>query len=685
MTGRRCGHPAGLAGPCFRTGGLAALAAAMMAGGCAARLAPGADTFEARRQGRRDRVQRLMQRILAPPKGTKFGAFPDKVDLHFAMASLWLGQRIPEGNQAVRRAYAKVLQGTREVPGGRQMTPALAYTQKWRLMRLWLRLYFFFADKGTVGPGRLDADARAKMLDLFWNYAAKTSTVHRARPQFVWHIQNSENHDMMDLSNAFLCVQALKNAPAYRDRKLPDGHTPQEHYDAWNPYYTLYCDQRARHGLFVEISPTYGKYFLPELMNIGDLAEDPVLRKKVHMLLTVVFADWAVDQIGGIRGGGKTRSYQGGYSRRGRSDSWNAMIRTFLDTAGNWENSDYENYTHNTNLVLGTSSYRMPDVVMDLALNPEARGRYVYTSLRPAKSAPKPANAGPRRGYWMDAADPRCLRYSYVTPDYILGGFMLDPSVGYAAINSQNRWSGIVFATGPDARVFPQCVGLRNGKTYNQHLAVQHENVMIVQKNRKARQAGDMRVYFAPGMKKRFVERDGWVAGKEGRAYVAVRPLGPLAAPPARGYIWDDANWLRCRDEFAPVVLVAGLQSKHRTLDEFLASVRSHEFSFRNGLLTYSFPAGGGGRTTLTMDIETQKRLPQINGRAVDLRPRRVFDCPYLRSKRGSGVVTITFRGRKLVLDFGKTAEPKARFNLAWITEKKTSAKAPAPPAAAKH
>jgi hypothetical protein len=255
----------------------------------------------------------------------------------------------------------------------------------------------------------------------------------------------------------------------------------------------------------------------------------------------------------------------------------------------------------------------------------------------------------------MDATDPRCLRYSYVTPDYILGGFMLDPSVKYAAIHSQNRWSGILFATGPDARVFPQCVGLRNGKTYNQHLAVQHKNVMLVQKNRNAKNAGAMRVYFAAGMKTRLVERDGWLAVQEGRSYLAVRPLPRRSGPAGSGYTWDDANWLRCKDDLAPVALVAGRQKKYRTLDEFLAAVRSHKFTFRKGLLTYSFTDPAGERTTLTMDIESQNRLPEINGRAVDLKPRRVFDCPYFHSNRDSGVATITFRGRKLVLDFRKT------------------------------
>ena len=613
------------------------------------------DPFEAIRQARQGRVERLMRRTLDPPEGTTFGAFPERVDLQFAMASLWLGERLAEGNDAVRRAYAKVIEGAKEAPASSRMTPDLAYTQKWRFMRLWLRLYFFFGAKGIRHPGRLDADAQAKMLDLFWHYAAKTSTLHRARAEFIWHIQGSENHDMMDLGNAFLCVQALKNAPAYRNRRLPDGHTPAEHYKAWNAYYKLYADERARHGLFVEISPTYGKYFLPELLNIGDLAEDPVLQRKIHMLLTLAFADWAVDQVGGIRGGGKTRSYQGSGSRRGLADSWNRMIRTFLDTAGDWESDDHTNYTHNYNFILGTSSYRMPDVVMDLALTPTARGCYTYTSVRPAASAPKPANAGPLEGYWMDAAHPRCLRASYVTPEYVLGGFMLDPAAHYANINAQNRWSGIVFATGPDARVYPQCVGLRNGKTYNQHLAVQHGNVLIVQKNRTAKQAGDMRVYFAPGMRQRLTERDGWAALREGAAYVAVRPLPRRADTDRPGYTWDDGTWLRCTDAFAPVMLVAGRRQRYPTLDAFLEYLRSFRSTVRGGTLSCTFADAAGAETTLTMDVGEQKHLPTVNGRTIDLEPAHTFDCPYLHSSRGSGVVTITFRERTLVLDFNRT------------------------------
>lgn len=49
-------------------------------------------------------------------------------------------------------------------------------------------------------------------------------------------------------------------------------------------------------------------------------------------------------------------------------------------------------------------------------------------------------------------------------------------------MSMQNRWQGVIFAGDPNARTFPQCVGLRNGKTYNPQWSVQNKGTLIVQK-----------------------------------------------------------------------------------------------------------------------------------------------------------------------------------------------------------
>lgn len=570
-------------------------------------------------------------------------------DLQFAIAALWLNQRVDEGNERLRNAYQEILAGTwldaedLKALGPGQMTPERAGTGivKWR-MRMWLRIYYLFCQESRFFPGRLEPDVQKQIQELFWNYGAAKSTVERAKLEQIWWIQGSENHDMMDLSNAFLALQAVKDAPDYGNRKLPDNHTPTEHVAAWIPYYKLYCDERAKHGLFAEVaSPTYGKWFLPEIVNIYDFADDPSLRKKMEMLLHLTWADWAVEQLGGVRGGGRTRVYQGNYSQLGTHDSWRNMGLILLGR-GNWNDMIHGQ----ANYVLATTSYKLPDVIVDLALSEKERGEYVYTSLRPAKLE---RTEDQRITYPMDGSDPHMLRYSYCTPDYIIGSLWVDPETPYAAISSQNRWQGIIFPTHANARIYPQCVGLRNGKTYDQHLAVQHQNVMLVQKNRKARQSGHMRVFFYAGMKPRLVENDGWIIAEEGGAYAAVRVLHK------QGYIWDDDNWLRCVDDFAPIAFVTGSMAKYKTIEDFQTYLSSHQFTLKDGVMTYSFTDMDDRKATLTMDLDNQTNLPTVNGQTIDLQPQRVFDSPYLYSENGSGLVTIEFNGRRLLLDFDRT------------------------------
>jgi len=409
-------------------------------------------------------------------------------DLQFAISALWLNNQVVEANERLREVYRQILDGTwlsvdelQNLETG-EMTPQRAGcgTIKWK-MRMFLRIYYLFHKESRFFPGRLEPDIEAKLRDLFWNYGAAKSTVECAQLEHIWWIQGSENHDMMDLSNAFLALQTLKDIPEYQEQRLPDGYTPVEHVTAWNAYYKLYCIERAKHGLFAEVvSPTYGKWFLPELVNIYDFSEDHILRENMKKLLHLTWADWAVEQLDGIRGGGRTRVYQGNYSRRGGHDSWRNMGLILLG------HSDWLDAVHGqANYVLATTEYRLPDVIIDLALSEADRGEYAYISLRPAKLE-RPGNN--QIAYPMDSDDPRMLRYSYCTPDYIMGSLWVDPNANYAAISTQNRWQGIVFPTHVNARIFPQCVGLRNGKTYAQHIAVQHQNVRVVQKCRRAKQ-----------------------------------------------------------------------------------------------------------------------------------------------------------------------------------------------------
>jgi hypothetical protein len=595
---------------------------------------------------------------------------PETIDLHFAFGALWLNQQLPEANRRLRAAYQAFLDNAHSPT----MTPEVAQTVKWQ-MRTWLRIYYLFCDTSTFYPNRLDRSTQDFLEELFWNYGASKSKISRADTKYIWVIQGSENHDMMDISNAFLALQAVKNLPKYRDRKLPDGYTAQQHYDGWNTYYKLYCEQRAQYGLYVEVfSPTYGKYFIPELTNIFDFADDPVLRHKMDMLLQLTWADWAVGQLDGIRGGGRTR-VKGHCEWRGVSDSWYLMSRILLNQ-GAWFDSPPTAPIIGYPYVLATSRFRLNDVVLDLALSTPERGSFGYISWRPGKMTYAPTRPPLEDGCWydMDAKNPRFVRYDYCTPDYVMGCFFVDPTLGtcfrvdqstakesshsYAAISSQNRQQGIIFSTGTDARVYSMCLAEMDADkkriNYNQHLAVQHKNVMIVQKNHKIDGSGDlaMRIFFYKGLKPQLIEKDGWFLTRQAGAYLAVKAFSRKESSSACGSSWDDDTWLRLDDDYAPVVFVAGRSADYDSLEKFTAYVLSHQVKVKDTVLTYSFTDPDHQQTILAMPLGDEPHLPTVNGTPIDLHPKMVFDCPYIQSTAGSGVVTICKGDRKLILDF---------------------------------
>ena len=101
----------------------------------------------------------------------------------------------------------------------------------------------------------------------------------------------------------------------------------------------------------VEVFSAYGpSYTLPEIMNMRDLSEDEVLRKRMDKLLHLIWADWAVGQVAGVRGGGRTRIYQDDPNniRRqtewGSRDRWRAMSKILLNESEWWSPRQVPNH-----------------------------------------------------------------------------------------------------------------------------------------------------------------------------------------------------------------------------------------------------------------------------------------------------------------------------------------------------
>ena len=477
-----------------------------------------------------------------------------------------------------------------------------------------------------------------------------------------------------------LALQALKNRPKYKGRILPDGREIKTHYEAWNSYYKEYCVSRAKYGLLVEVFSAYGpSYTLPEIMNMRDLSEDEVLRERMDKLLHLIWADWAVGQLNGVRGGGRTRIYKEDpenirqLTQWGSGDRWRTMSKVLLNESEWWSPRQVPNHPiQGMAFVMATTGYRLPNIIMDIAQDVEGRGEYTYVARRIAKQKQMLAKNIPVKHapwYALDPEDPRMIGYDYCTPDYVMGSLLIDPTLprvsshlyqegqdlmeGYPALTSQNRYHGIVFASDVNARVVPQCEGIADGKTYGEQQAVQDKNVLLVQRHAKAKSTGDMRVIWGgKGMRSRIVERSGWQIIREGNAWLGVKGFSRTKSNASCGSSWDNDVILRMNDGKAPVALIAGRSQEHADIEAFASYLGTFSGEAKDGW----FELSGGKDKKLTLSLHLlSEGIPRVNGTTINLAPKKLFDCTFIESKHSSGIVNIRKGHRTLTINLSST------------------------------
>lgn len=553
--------------------------------------------------------------------------------LDFAISALSLNQSIPEANAAVQQAAARSLRENLRTDVRKDVEDRFHW-----LMPLYHRACGLFGPNGRRSPGRLPSAATDAVLEAAWPWALTRSRLESADPTKPWHIWGSENHDAMRDCSCWAIAAMAKEHPAYAERRYADGATPAEQYAAWTAFLKAELRERLRKGLFVEInSPGYVKYTLQTVYNYVDLSPDPGLRALAESVLTLWWADWAQEQLNSVRGGASCRAYQLG-CRKATSDSAASMAWYYFGI-GTPRNA------HPGLMCMATSAYRPPPVVYDLALDTQGRGTYVSRSRRPGLNLlPQPTKL-PKGTYALDPDHGGILRYTYCTPDFVMGCLMTGrhPRTSWSAISSQNRWCGVIFAGHPDARLFPQCEGLRNGKTYNQYWCVQDKGVLIVQKlppRTHSHQAGPMRVWVHESLHREI--HGPWVIVEAKGAFAAIRPaVGTLTWQPEEG-----GGWLVCSDDLAPVVIDVVRKTQSPDVQTVRQALDKAEFEGGGERLSYR----GMGSTTLLL-LDAAAELPEVDGRPVDVEPAFTFDSPFIKQAWNSDHIIIRKAEREVILD----------------------------------
>lgn len=506
----------------------------------------------------------------------------------------------------------------------------------------------------------MSAEAEGALLDMLWQWAQARCRLEMTLPERDWWTWGSENHHAQAWAGFWSAAQIFARDADYKERRYSDGTSPAQMAAAFTEYVKRFARERAAKGLLVECNSAYNKYTLGGWYNMADFSDDAALRRRMAMLLDLYWADWTSEQINGIRGGSRHRCYPGTNSTTGSSMEELAWFHFGLGQAKS---------QHPSAMCGATTFWRPSPVVADLALDAVGRGVYESYSRRPGLAQPRKAGAPPSNYvndpkhpffepqgvYQLNPEGGGLLRYTYGTPDFVMGTSMVEarPREDWTAISSQNRWEGVIFAGHPTARIFVQPLKPTRGSVYNANWSVQKRGVLIVQRLKTSNARGQ-RIWFDASLK--HVERDGWVFVDAPHAFAAVRVVSGPAVWEAdseeqhqrRKGATDLGVWLKCQDVFTPVVIEVARKSDAVSFTEFQRAILANPLTWEASRIDYTSQVN---RTKLTLFAD-YSHPPQVDGKAVNYVPPCVYDSPFINSSFSTGVIIIQKGTQKLVLDF---------------------------------
>lgn len=505
----------------------------------------------------------------------------------------------------------------------------------------WVRLHELFGSDSQYYPGLLSAEAESNIRELLWMWVSNKSPLDDAdvTANNTWRIRDSENHSAMQDQLCWGGAKILRRFEPYKSMTYNDGSTAGEQYEAWTQFLIQYLRERGKRGLFIEYhSNTYSKYTSQNFYNYYDLAEDPTLRALAGSVLDLFWADAALETLDDVVGGAGARF--------ARPDDLNPDRNGYAPLMWYYYGKGQVRSLHPGVMMLMTSGYRIPDVIMDIALDTAARGSYEYISRKPGLLLEGKENES---RYWVDYENNQILRYSYVTPDFIMGTHMFPnlPSARWSKISSQNRFHSAILKTDSGfVQIVPQGgATTSNDRGYNEQWSIQKQGTLVTQKLRTSERIAEMRVYIPSGTGVTIEEVDGWIFIDTGHSHAGIRVA-------TGGYQWQDANWIALTDEYSPVIIEVARSADYPGFAAFKAAALGSSLAVTGQTGSRQLEYTGLGSTgDFVFHMDTDQ-LPTIDGQPYNLTPDFTFKSPYINAEWPASKVFIEKDGRSLTLDF---------------------------------
>lgn len=545
-----------------------------------------------------------------------------------AFAAYYFNEKIDAAEEGILRVQKQYL---KEVPE----------SAHWHIYLL-ARLYWMYSSKGAdpkMSPAAEDALLKvlSRSLKDKGQYAVDR---HMADPEFIWTYKGSENHHLMFYVSTWSAAHILSQSKDYSRFKVNGVpmHTLAKNLDE---YFKLYLKEKATKGLLTEIAtPTYAKYSLNVLYNLYDFSSDPELKQLTDNFLNLYFADWAIEQFRGFRGGSKHRAYKGVASMTLKeSTGW---IPFGLGVEG----------SHPGFMAAATTQWRPNPLVVELALSSESRDQYAVASRRPGL---RTANAKNDRECSPQGGE--LLRYTYHTPQFNMGMSIVPAlkSDAWVAVSSQNRLNQILFSGHPLDKIFTQRPVLGKGSTYNAEWGVQDKGVMILQVMRKpySKSVHGQYIYFSEQLTP--IEQDGWWFVESSGAYCAIKIVKgkvtlrePTKADDRYSKTPPSGLYLVLEDPFSPIIFEANAKENYGSLEAFQKEIFSNKLRSKSRSIEY-YSRAYNNHLTLYSDYS---QLPKINGETINLNPPFVYQSPFINAEFGGDSVNISVGDRELNLNF---------------------------------
>ena len=486
--------------------------------------------------------------------------------------------------------------------------------------------------------------------------------IRRAFQARTMYRGDTENHWVMYYTGIYLAAQTWPN----EDRsQWFNGKSSEENFREAEGWLLHWINLSSTIGQGEFDSPTYFITFIAPMLTLYEFANEPVMKRKAHMMVDLLFVDYASEHLGGNYCGGHSRDYPEDiinplaapaatwawlYFGEPRTELWQGN-RYRPRNRGSWET-----------IFGATSTYRLPEIIYHIAT--DRSKSYVHTETKRVRNVI-------RFGREMN---PPVYKYTYMTRQYALGslqGGILQPIQQHTwdATYVSDKPNNTIFTLHPFfsgkelATFFPEEQKFLSDEVNRYHLVYtnpnkwnssspyeqtfQHKNTIIVLYNLdETAQQPHIDGFFPKNLDEREIHNSGWIICRAGSVFIAVYPLKPSE------WIEEGVNWRwRSNEKQNGVVVEVGSTDEDESYQAFKSRVAQLHPEIINAgkAFTVQYKTRHGDSMRFTFG---GKRV--LNGQTISFHTYKFFNGPFVQSERGSGVVRMTYKNAVRELDFKK-------------------------------